>query len=263
MSEEPLRRWLLLLLVSFISNIDFEQSIGEFKSPEFLVPELFSVLPPLDSNSPFPRSISALPFFVFGEVTPSWSNFMRYSFLSPVFLPRIFEVLFWPSCNPDGGCWLPKVVKPLAMLLKESTSKEVLKIPLAGVPIVEPRKGNMSVSLSFGVFLDRPLNWNKSRDGLFLDMVTDGQARREGALPDTFSVTPVFVDKLTDLGLPVKNKEKKFYYLLISIGKILLTNNFFLTNTRTTVWNKYVWEFQIEVNLICSIVILLQISAFS
>lgn len=93
------------------------------------------------------------------------------------------------------------------MLLKESTSKEVLKIPLAGIPIVEPSKGKVSVSFSFGVFLDRPLNWNKSRDGLFLDMVTDGQVRREGALPVTFSDTPLLVDKLTDLGLPVKIKE--------------------------------------------------------
>lgn len=94
------------------------------------------------------------------------------------------------------------------MLLKESTSKEVLKIPLAGVPIVEPSKGNMSVAFSFGAFLDRPLNWNKSRDGLFLDMVTDDQVRRAGALPVTFSDTPLFGDKVTDLGLPAKMKKK-------------------------------------------------------
>lgn len=38
-------------------------------------------------------------------------------------------------------------------------------------------------------------------------MLTDDQVRREGALPVTCSDTPLFGDKLTDLGLPATEKK--------------------------------------------------------
>lgn len=96
--------------------------------------------------------------------------------------------------------WLPKEEQPLAMLLKESTSKVLLKMPLAGVEVEPIRRGNISFPLV--VFLGVPLNWKKLWEGFFLGTAIAGQVRRGVLLSFTLSDVGLFVPELTLFGLP-------------------------------------------------------------
>lgn len=98
------------------------------------------------------------------------------------------------------------------MLLKESTSKEVLNMPLAGVVMVELSKGNMSDSFPLRAFFVNPVNWKKSMEGFLLDMAATGQPRRGEAVSVTFSDAQLFNDAVTDLGLPVEGDKQRYCY---------------------------------------------------
>lgn len=111
------------------------------------------LLPPFP---PLPPSRSrALPFFVLGDVTPSWSSFTRNCFLSRsltgFLLPAAIAMVTAEEQAEDEVSRTPveaavatgrpapelppllKVEKLLAMLLNESPSKGEPKMPLIGI----------------------------------------------------------------------------------------------------------------------------------
>lgn len=180
---------------------------------------LFTPLPP-----PPPSRSRALPFFVLGEVTPSWSSFTRNCFLLRSFTGFLLtdvvamatageqaeeaeesrspmEVTVVTSRPAPQFPPLPKVEWPLAILLNESTSKGEPKMPLIGVGGVrgwEAGRWNNPKSRSRILLLvlrDVPLKRKKSTGGFFLG--TD-QFNKEVLPLVTVSVTDVGV--LTVLG---------------------------------------------------------------